>query len=124
MRLVSFEVGPEGRTECYVTVLGGDGGGLVANINRWRTQVGLEPWSEADIDGLESVEVLGREVPIVEVAGEYSGMEGGSEAGFAILGLVCELGDRSVFIKMVGPREDVEAERESFVAFARSLREI
>ncbi len=34
-----------------VSKLGGDGGGLAANINRWRGQVGLKPLADKDVIG-------------------------------------------------------------------------
>ena len=45
MRIASYQV-PEGG-DLSVIVLGGDGGGLVPNINRWRNQVGLDPLDDA-----------------------------------------------------------------------------
>lgn len=36
-------------TEISVTVLDGDGGGLLANVNRWRGQVGLAPIGETEL---------------------------------------------------------------------------
>src|SRR5688572_18937213 len=41
MRVANFRVGDDERAECYLTLLGGDGGGLAANVNRWRAQMGL-----------------------------------------------------------------------------------
>ena len=32
-----------------VSTSAGDGGGLAANVNRWRGQLSQTPWSEADI---------------------------------------------------------------------------
>ena len=41
--------------ECYVTSLGGDAGGTLANVNRWRGQLGLTPVSDIgsrrDVEG-------------------------------------------------------------------------
>ena len=42
MRVVGFRIAGNENAECTVIVLGGTGGGLAANVNRWRKQMGLE----------------------------------------------------------------------------------
>ena len=51
MRKGSWTIaGPNGsKAEVAVTVFPGNVGGLTANVNRWRGQIGLPPASEADI---------------------------------------------------------------------------
>src|SRR5690606_181737 len=56
--------------ECYVTMLGGDGGGLLANVNRWRGQIGLQTTDAASLVGLPTVPMLGGEATLVELVGE------------------------------------------------------
>lgn len=111
MRLVTLV--PAGKTgvECYVTVLSGTGGGLEANVNRWRGQLGQTPLSAADVSALTVVPVLGRDARFVEIDGGASGL----------LGLVCELGAQTVFVKMTGPMDVLRAERDRFIAFCKSL---
>lgn len=111
MRVVTFVPQGTSGVECYVTVLSGTGGGLESNVNRWRGQLQLEPLSAADIAALPTLPVLGRSARLVEIYGAESGL----------LGLVCELGPRTVFVKMTGPTASLRAERERFVAFCRSL---
>ena len=50
---------PEGSVECYVAELGGMGGGVAANFNRWRGQLGQPPLKDADIAALPRITVLG-----------------------------------------------------------------
>jgi hypothetical protein len=118
-RLVTFNVGA---TECYVAVLGGDGGGLLSNVNRWRGQMGATPLTDADVAGLARAKVFGQDCPLMEAPGNYTDMGGAQHAGFLMVGTICSLGDQSVFVKMVGPEAEVRAERERFVAFLASLR--
>jgi len=122
MRAVTLA--PEGatKTECYVTVLGGDAGGLVANVNRWRNQMGLAVLEEAAIRALPAVEILGREVPLVELEGPFRGMGGKSLEQAAMLALFCPLEAKTVTVKMIGPAEVVKREKERFLEFCRSLR--
>jgi len=121
MRVVTFTAGPEGAVECYVSVLRGDAGGLAANVNRWRRQMGQEALSEEAIAALPKIPVLGRECPLVEVSGDFTGMDQTTQAGAALLGLVCELPENALFVKMTGPSAAVAAERERFEAFCQSL---
>ncbi len=47
MRVASFEVSENGKTaDVSVIPLGGMAGGDLANVNRWRGQVGLPPLAE------------------------------------------------------------------------------
>ena len=50
MRIARFDVPfSTGMGDLSVMELGGEGGGLVANVNRWRGQIGLEPLEENEI---------------------------------------------------------------------------
>jgi len=110
-----------GEAECYVTLLGGAGGGVVANINRWRDQMGAEVLSEAQIAALPRIPFLGGEAVLVEIPGAYVGMGDADVPAALLLGAVCMLEDASVFVKMTGPRATVEAEREAFQEFCGSM---
>ncbi len=116
-------VRPDGHAdvECYVTVLGGDGGGLAANINRWLDQVGLPPLDEPGIAALPQIPVLGGKAPLVEATGTFTGMAGEARTGFGLLGAIRSLGAESVFVKMTGPAEVLRAERARFLEFCASL---
>ena len=51
MRLASFEIPCSGGVgELSIIQLGGEGGGLEANVNRWRGQIGLGPLSRLEIE--------------------------------------------------------------------------
>ena len=51
MRLASFEVPySTGSGDLSIMELGGDGGGLEANVNRWRGQIGLDPLTKIEIE--------------------------------------------------------------------------
>jgi hypothetical protein len=120
MRDVNLAVGEE--TECYVSALSSSGGGLAANVNRWRQQMGLAPESEDWIAALPPIEVMGLEGRLVELEGTYSGMRGDQNAeGYKMLAAFVPAGDRTVTIKMIGPSEQVTAERQNFESFAASL---
>jgi hypothetical protein len=121
VRIVTFHVGPDDRTECYVSSLSGDGGGVRANIDRWRGQMGAKPSTPEEFAALETVRILGVDAALVEVHGGYQGMNGEQIADATLLGAVAPLDGRILFVKLVGPSEVVAAEREAFLAFCRSL---
>lgn len=117
-RAVSFYVGPTDDVECYVTVLDGDAGGLLANVNRWCNQMHCAELDAAELDALEKVELLGGSGVLVEIEGG----EPGAEPNLLLGALLVEAG-RSVFVKLGGPRAAVAAQRDAFRAFCRSLHE-
>jgi len=99
--------------ECYVTSLGGDAGGALANVNRWRGQLGLTSITQTDLSALPSTRVMGRDAVLVECDGTSA----------SLMGAACNGSDRSVFVKMTGPRDLVRAQRTAFLAFCSSLCE-
>lgn len=122
MRVVTFFAGEDG-PEVYVSVLSGAAGGAMANINRWRQQMGVqEMMTQAQIDALPKTNVLGKDSPLVEVSGEYTNMSGEKQTNATLLGTVCELPGESLFVKMTGPADKVAAEKEHFLQFAQSLK--
>ncbi len=130
MRKATFRVGPQGEAECYLTVLGGAAGGVAMNANRWRTQLGAAELGDAEIAALPKVQILGGEAVIVEAEGTYGAgaadsahTEGREQADAALLGAILPQPDRVVFVKMVGPKNVVAAQREAFLSFCRSLEE-
>jgi hypothetical protein len=122
MRLVTFALGRNGDTECYVAVLSGSAGGLAANVNRWRQQMAQPELSAPEIAALEVIPMLGTQGRLVRIRGDFTGMDGAAKSGAMMLGAICELQDQAVFVKMVGPAADVAAEEGRFAAFCRSLR--
>ena len=122
LRLANLQVGGNPEAECYFTVLPGDGGGVAANVNRWRKQMGLEPLPPEEVEALPRRELLGEEAVLVDMEGAYGGMRGAEQkAGFRLLGLVSVHDGKAFFVKMVGPAEVVAAQQEGFETFYRSL---
>lgn len=121
MRLVTFEPQGTAGVECYVTVLPGAAGGVVDNVNRWRGQFGQAAQTEGQIAGLPTVKVLGKDSPIVELSGTFTGMGGEGKEEYGLLGTIAPFQDNMVFVKMIGPQAQVKAERERFLEFCRSI---
>ena len=123
MRAVTYTMGTEGKTQCYVSVFPGNTGGLAANINRWAGQMGAATLDDAAIAALPAVTVLGQPAPLVEFAGHFTDTMNGTEiADGLLLGVVATHGDQSIFVKLVGPAAGVAAQKDEFIAFCESLR--
>ncbi len=119
MRLVTYTVST---SECYVAQLGGDGGGLAMNLNRWRTQMGQPDLSDEEIAALPKITMMGKEATLIEITGEFTGMANEKIAAARMLGAVSILEGQAVFVKMTGPDAEVSAERDNFIAFCQSLK--
>jgi len=118
-------VGPKGQAsvECYLYKLGGDGGGLLLNMNRWRKQMEQTPLSEADVAKLERIDVLGTKATLVKIEGPYTGMSGEAVKGALFYGMVCLKEGFLLTGKMTGPADAMAKEWGNFVAFCKSVRQ-
>lgn len=104
----------EGDAEMTVSVLSGDGGGLLPNVNRWRRQISLAP--------LEP-ESLGDVTRPLDLDGERKGvlvdMSGGESR---VLVAVVSVGEETWFYKMTGAPGVIEKEMNAFTGFVRSVQ--
>jgi hypothetical protein len=120
MREVTYFAGDGNAVECYVTLLDGDAGGVLANVNRWCAQMGAPPLSEDDVAQLERLPMAGTDGVLVRIErGEHPGV---AESQELLEGAMCMLGGHSLFVKMAGPRDAVEAQHAALLAFCRSMR--
>lgn len=105
-----------GGVECYMTVLGGTGGGLVLNLNRWRGQLGLGDLSDAEVAALPTRKVLGVTAPFVEMEGTFQGEPS------KLAGVLALTPDALVTVKMTGPAAAVNDALPQLEIFLFSLR--
>lgn len=122
MRLANFSIGDSDEAECYVTLLHGTGGGVEANVNRWRSQMGQPPLTAEEIAALPKVDVLGKASPFVEISGSYTDMAGAEHGNALLYALIAELDGETLFVKMTGPENLMRAEKDHFMAFCQSLK--
>jgi hypothetical protein len=117
MLLARFEAGgADGKAEITVSMFPGDVGGTVANVNRWRGQIGLGPWSEAEVnEALTTVEVEGGSALLVEMANSQGGNR-------RLIGVIWPRGSHTWFYKMVGDDETVAREKAALLKFVQSVR--
>lgn len=102
-----------------VSKLGGDGGGLAANVNRWRGQVNMQPLPEGDVRG-QPMPVTGssREMLLFNLNPDEAPAE--AEGIFAA---VLPLGSETWYFKLTGPSAKLrENGGEVFMAFLSDVR--
>lgn len=122
MRPVNLLVAGNPQAECYLSALSGDGGGLLANVNRWRAQMELAPIDEAELAALPKTSLLGKDAVSVSLQGTFKGMGGDkNEAGFLLAGVLAVNSGQSYFLRMTGPSALIEAELPKFEQLRDSL---
>lgn len=119
MRRANFALGESG-LEVAVTSFPGDVGGLPANVNRWRRQLGLPPIGEGEmLPFLTQTSINGKDVLFVDLLGPPQ-PEGAPTQ--RMLTAVANHAGASWFFKLTGDAPTVEKHRAEFVEFVRSLR--
>lgn len=114
--LAAFQIEEGNRMTARVTISAA-GGDVAANVNRWRTQVGLEPVSEAQIrKDLRPMDVGGFQ-------GQYADLTGPEAAGeMRILAVMVPRENVTWFFKMRGPADLVGRKKSAFESFVGSVR--
>jgi hypothetical protein len=118
--LARFQIG-EGEQIATMTVVGltGDGGGLVANVNRWRAQLGLEALAEKDaLKFVQAIKVDG-------ISGHTVDMTGPETLGKTtprILAVMVKQGEQTWFFKLMGPASLIGEQKSAFEGFLKSVR--
>lgn len=123
MRRATFLVkGADGQTaEIAVSVFPGDVGGLMANINRWRGQIGLGPVAPDEIAGITSdLDVNGTKSTVVDFKADTA-PPGKTQPPRMIVVTVPNAGN-SWFFKMTGDAPLVGAQKDSFLQFVKSVK--
>ncbi len=115
MRLATFLVNEDGKKiEITLSRLGVNPGSMLANVNRWRGQVGLQEIDQAKLtDDTQTLQVDGTSCSYFELNGD---------SGQAIDVVVVKRPDSTLFIKMMGNRDLATKERAKFKQFAESFR--
>lgn len=104
----------EGDAELTVSILSGDGGGLLPNVNRWRGQIELPPMESELLDDVTRQ---------LDLDGERKGvlvdMTGGQSR---VLVAVVPVGEETWFYKMTGAPGAIEKEIAAFTSFVRAVK--
>jgi len=116
VRKGSWKIEGEGGevADVSVTVFPGDVGGDLANVNRWRRQVGLGPI------GSDQLAPMLEHRDVGDTHGHVVMIEG--PRGDSILGAMVPRGPGTWFVKLSGPTALVESQRKAFDQFLDSVQ--
>jgi hypothetical protein len=118
-RKASFTVSDgERKAEITVIDLEPGSGDFLANVNRWREQVGLPHVAAASLaSSATKIDAFGVQGDYVELIGP-----GAVAQSKTILGVMAAAGGRVWFVKLLGDSELAAREKPRFEAFVRSLK--
>jgi hypothetical protein len=110
---IAISGGDGSKGELAVTHFPGDVGGDLANVNRWRSQIGLEPVDEAALaTSVAEITAGPKSIKMVDATGPQTRCAAGWVAH----------GGETWFFKFTGPDALVGAEKAKFTAFLESVR--
>jgi hypothetical protein len=117
--LVEFSVpGANGtKAEVNVATMGGTGGGLLPNVNRWRGQLGLNAASESDLAQLaQSLDVPGGKATLVD----FDGVNAKTGTPTRLVAVIVSQNDQTWFYKLMGDKQIVAKQKDAFTKFIQS----
>jgi hypothetical protein len=119
MLFKSFSVaGNDGATAAVtVSFFPGAMGGALANVNRWRGQLGLSPIAEDQLGGVaRTLETAAGPATLVDAEGA------GAKAGQRLVAVMLAHGDNTWFYKLLGDKALVAREKDTFVNFVKAVQ--
>ena len=119
MLFKSFSItDPTGATAAVtVSFFPGAVGGVLANVNRWRGQMGLAPVAEEQLGRVTSdIETAGGKATLVDLEGADA------KAGERLVAFIAPHGDNTWFYKLLGDKAVVAKEKDSFVNFVKTVQ--
>jgi hypothetical protein len=109
----------DAKAEVNISAMGGMGGGTLANVNRWRGQLGLEPVDEAGLDQMATpLDVPGTKGVLVDLTG--TDKRSGQPA--RLVAVIVPEGSDTWFYKLMGEGTVVEKEKAGFIQFVQTAR--
>jgi hypothetical protein len=105
------------KAEVNVAEMDGEGGGLLANVNRWRGQLGLGAIGEADLSQFaQSLGVPDGNATLVD----FAGVDAKTGAPTQLVGVIVAQNGRTWFYKLMGDKPIVAREKDAFTKFIQS----
>lgn len=119
--VAKFTVGESPAQQATINVSSspGDGGGLLANVNRWRNQVSLAPVTDADLaKDVHSVDLPAGKASVTE----FSGLNASNGQKMQVVAVVIPQGGSTWFYKLMGSAQTVQKEKDAFMKFVQSAK--
>ena len=102
-----------------VSMSPGDGGGMLANLNRWRTQLGLGPVADADLaKEIQALDLPGGKASVAEIAGK----DPKNAQDARLLAVIVPRSGETWFYKLMGNAQLVQQEKDGFLKFVQSVK--
>jgi hypothetical protein len=113
--LAEFSISGANGTKAEVNVaeMGGEGGGLPANVNRWRGQLGLKPVIDLPT---QSLDVPGGKATLVD----FTGVDAKTGAPARLVGAIVAQNGQTWFYKLMGDGQIVAQQKDAFTKFIQS----
>jgi hypothetical protein len=118
VRLVAFGVG---EAECTVISFPGDAGGVEGNLARWLGQLGLEGTPEQIAALTSSAETVQTTAGATLQVFDF-GVVVSPTAATNMLAAILPMEDRTLFVKLQGPRVLLDQHTGAFRALCQSIR--
>ena len=118
--VAKFVITGEGSAQAAVNVSSstGNGGGVAANVNRWRKQLGLGEVSSAELAKLaRSITTMSGQATFVEM----SGTDARSGQPATLLGAIVFQPEQAWFYKLMGDAKIVAAQKGAFTKFVQDV---
>jgi hypothetical protein len=119
--LAKFTVAGTGdaKADVNISALAGEGGGLLANVNRWRRQLGLSPFEPADLTAATTTfDAGGAQASVVD----FTGADAKTGKPARLVGVVLPVGGQTWFYKLMGDNDVVTQQKDAFVRFIQSAK--
>jgi hypothetical protein len=117
MRFATFKAPVPGKLEATVVVLPGPAGGELANVNRWRGQIGLPAMDEASLAKARAV--VKTKAGALNV---YDFTSDGQAKSRMVAGYISTPDGNTWFIKMTGDEAPVAKAKPEFMSILGSVR--
>ncbi len=107
------------KAEVNVAELSGDGGGLLANVNRWRRQIGLGAVDDSGLAGLTAfLDVTGGRATLVDL----NGTDARTGQPTRLVGVIVPMNGQTWFYKLMGDAKVVESQKAAFTQFVQGVK--
>ena len=116
MLLAKFQIGNDTtKANVNISQLTGDGGGLAANITRWRAQIGLNPLDETALS--QSVTSVGAANVV-----DFTGTENATGKPTRLVAAVVPQNGQTWFYKLMGDETIVAQQKDAFLKFVQTAK--
>jgi hypothetical protein len=115
--VAKFNLAGDGGATAAVNVSSspGDGGGMAANVNRWRGQLGLAPAGEVSATPIQISTGKAERV-------DLDGTNAQTGKATKLIGVMVSQSDRTWFYKLMGDASVVESQKAAFIRFVQGVK--